>query len=279
MDKIALPKKVEFIKGKEPNQKQVVIEPLFPGYGITLGNSLRRVLLSSLPGSAVVGVKIKGADHEFMSLPHIKEDVLEMILNLKQLRLKVFSEETVKLELAVRGEKEVKAGDITKNSQVEIINPDMVIAHITDMAGSLEMEISASQGTGYETIESRESKKHEIGYIEMDSIFSPVIAVGIKVENMRVGKMTNWDKLILHITTDGTLTPEDGFNQTVNILISQFNALLNPPEEVKEEKPELAESDLKKEAVPEEKTETNGMEQSAEENKPKKRGRPRKVIA
>ncbi len=274
MNKIALPKKIEFIKGKEPNQKQAIIEPLFPGYGISLGNSLRRVLLSSLPGSAIIGVKIKGADHEFMSLPHIKEDVLEIILNLKNLRLKVFSEEIVKLELAVRGEKEVKAGDIKKNSQAEIINPDLYIANITDMAGSLEMEIFVSQGTGYETIESRENKKNEIGYIEMDSIFSPVINVGIKVENIRVGKMTNWDKLILTITTDGTITPEESFNQSVNILISQFNALINREDEEKAEA--VAPVEIKEVQPAEEKKEIKEVEAIVEEVKPKKRGRPRK---
>jgi len=275
MDKIALAKKVEFIKGKEPNQKQVIIEPLFPGYGITLGNSLRRVLLSSLPGSAVVGVKIKGANHEFMTLPHVKEDVLEMILNLKQLSLKVFADEVVKLELAVRGEKEVKAGDITKNSQVEIANPDLVIAHITDMAGSLAMEISVGQGTGYETIESRESKKQEIGYIEMDSIFTPVLSVGLKVENMRVGKMTNWDRLILNIITDGTITPEESFNATVDILIKQYNALINRLEpETKEEEASPAPAAATMEAKPEQPA---AELLASEEKKPKKRGRPRKI--
>ncbi len=276
MDKIALPKKVEFLKGKEPNQKQAIIEPLFPGYGITLGNSLRRILISSLPGSAVVGVKIKGADHEFMTLPHVKEDVLEIILNLKQLNLKVFSDEMVKLDLAVRGEKVVTAGDITKNSQVEIANPELVVANITDMAGKLEMEIFASQGTGYETIESRESKKHEIGYIEMDSIFTPVLAVGIKVENIRVGKMTNWDKLILNITTDGTITPEDSFNQSVDILIKQLNALIHQPQpEKKEEVKEIAPREI---MVGDKKLEAHEELLIPEEKKPKKRGRPRKIL-
>ena len=277
MDKIALPKKVEFLKGKEPNRKQAIIEPLLPGYGITLGNSLRRILLSSLPGSAVVGVKIKGADHEFMTLPHVKEDVLEIILNLKQLNLKVFSDEVVRLDLAVRGEKEVTAGEITKNSQVEIANPDLVIAHITDMAGKLEMEIFVSQGTGYETIESRESKKHEIGYIEMDSIFTPVLSVGIKVENIRVGKMTNWDKLILNITTDGTITPEESFYQAVDILIKQFNALINEPQpEPKEEAKEIAPEET---LTSDKKLEAHEELSIPEEKKPKKRGRPRKTSA
>lgn len=266
MQNIALPQKVEFKKGEGKNRDLIIIEPCYPGYGTTLGNSIRRVLLSSLPGSAVVGVKIKGAAHEFSTLPNIKEDVLEIILNLKQLRLKVHTDEVVKLELEAHGEKEIKAGGITKNSLVEIINPDLVLAHITDMAGSLNMEIFVSRGRGYETVESREEKIHEIGYIEIDSIFSPILAVGINVENVRVGKMTNWDKLILNILTDGTITPENAFKQAVEILISQFNALLG--EEVKKE-----------EEIVSKKEETAGKKVEAEEPtevKPKKRGRPKK---
>lgn len=267
MQKIAMPKKVEFVKGSNENHKQIVIEPCYPGFGTTIGNALRRVLLSSLPGAAVIGVKIQGAEHEFMSLPHVKEDVLELILNLKKLRLKIFDDEPVKLELDARGEKEVKASDIKKNSQVEIANPDLVLGHITDMAGSLVMEITVAKGLGYVTVESRESDKHEIGYIEMDSIFSPVLSAGINVENVRVGKMTNWDKLILDVITDGTITPEDAFNKSVEILLEQFNALIGNSE-VKEEKAE-AKDEAEEEKIEEEK-------EGAEEKKDKKRGRPKK---
>ena len=213
MNKIALPQKIEFIKGDKPNQGTVIIEPCYPGYGTTLGTALRIVMLSSLEGAAVVGVKIKGADHEFMALPHIKEDVLELVLNFKQIRLKVHSDDIIKLELSVHGEKEVTAADIKANSQVEIINKDLHLADITDMAGNLEVEISVARGRGYETLESRENDKKEIGYIAMDSIYSPVLAVGIDIENTRVGKMTNWDKLILNITTDGTISVEDSFER------------------------------------------------------------------
>jgi DNA-directed RNA polymerase subunit alpha len=270
MQNIALPQKVEFKKGEDKNQGLVVIEPFYPGYGITLGNSLRRILLSSLPGAAVIGVKIKGASHEFMSLPHVKEDVLEIILNLKQLRLKVFSEETITLELSAHGEKTVKASDITKNSLVEIANPNLTLAHITDMAGSLNMEIFVSQGRGYETIESREDKKHEIGYIEMDSIFSPILSVGLNIENMRVGKMTNWDRLTLNILTDGTITVEDAFRQTVSILIDQFHALVEKEKEDDNKEKEIKNEN--KENIEEIKTEEEKQE------KVKKRGRPKKVV-
>jgi DNA-directed RNA polymerase subunit alpha len=225
MQNIALPQKIKYKKSDEKNRGSVIIEPCFPGYGITLGNSIRRVLLSSLRGAAPVSVKIKGIDHEFMALPHLKEDILEFILNLKQLRLKVFTEEKVKLELEVHGKKEIKAGDIKKNPEVEIVNPELVLGTLTDMSGSLSAEIVVSEGMGYEMIENKEEKSREIGVIEMDSIFSPILLVGIKVENVRVGKMTNWDKLILDIKTDGTIDPEEAFDRSVKILIDQFNAI------------------------------------------------------
>jgi len=265
---IALPKKVEFQKGDGPNQGAIIIEPCYPGYGITLGNSLRRVMLSSLYGAAPVGVKIKGVDHEFMNLPHLKEDILEFIMNLKQLRLKVHTNETEKLELAVHGKKVVKASDIKKNSNIEIINQDLVLGEITDMAGSLEAEIFVRKGMGYETLESREEKSSEIGYIEMDSIFSPVYNVGINIDNVRVGKMTNWEKLILDVKTDGTISPEDAFQKSVKILIDQFNALIK---DVEADKKEEIEEKVEKENKKEEEEE----EFPAEEKK--KRGRPKKT--
>jgi len=272
MQNIALPQKIDFKDGEKPNQGLATIEPCYPGYGMTLGNCLRRVLLSSLPGAAVVGVKIKGADHEFMALPHIKEDVLQIILNLKKLRVKVFAEEEVKLELDAHGKKEVKAGDITKNSQVEIKNQDLILAHITDMAGSLNMEIYASQGRGYRPVENIENENKAIGYIEMDSIFSPVLSVSVKVENTRVGKMTNWDKLIIDIITDGTITPREAFLEAVAIMIEQFNSLLKKEEIVAEEEKQVKEV-LRQAQDEKEKAEIP----AGEEEKPKKkRGRPKK---
>jgi DNA-directed RNA polymerase subunit alpha len=233
MEKISLPKKIEFKKGTEAGIGDIIVEPLYPGYGMTLGNSLRRVLLSSLPGAAVVGVKIKGASHEFMAIPHIKEDVLEMVLNLKQLRLKIHGEEEIKLEVSVSGKKVVTAANITKNSQVEIANPDLVLANITDPAGNLTMDIYVRPGRGYHMPEGVKKENAEIGYIEVDSIFSPVLAVSIDVENVRVGKMTNWDKLVIHVKTDETITFEEAFNESVKVLIDQFSSLL--PESEREE--------------------------------------------
>lgn len=275
MENIALPQKIEFLKGEEKNQGKIVIDPCYPGYGTTLGNALRRVMLSSLPGAGVVGVKIEGISHEFMTLPHIKEDILEIILNLKQLRLKVFSDEIVKLNLEVHGEKVVKASDITKDSQVEIVNPELVIAHITDMAGKMNIEIYVSQGRGYETIESRNEKKHEIGYIEMDTIFSPILSVSMNIENVRVGKMTNWDKLVLDVLTDGSITAAEAFYASANVLIEQFNSLLlkNKTAKVAEEIEETSPAAEEKNA---EESEIITEEKEAEA-KPKKRGRPKKV--
>ncbi len=255
MQKIALPKKFKFIKGDNDNKGQIVIDPCYPGYGVTLGNALRRVMLSSLPGAAPLGVKIKGADHEFSTLSHLKEDLLEFVLNIKQLRLKMFTEEPVKLELKVHGKKEIKASDIAKNTDVEIINKDLVFGSITSMSGNIEMEITVGRGMGYETVEERETENKEIGFIEIDSIFSPVMNVGIEVENARVGKMTNWDKLVIDIETDGTISPEDAFKSSVDILIEQFSALTS---DVKEETPEEA---------PEEDTSASSAQEAETEEK------------
>lgn len=229
MEKIALPKKIEFKQSDASNEGIVVVEPLYPGYGNTIGNSLRRVLLSSLPGSAVVGVKIKGAKHEFMAMPGIKEDVMDIILNIKKLRIKVLADtdEVIKLELNVKGKKQVTAADIKKDSQVEVISSDLVLANITDPAGNLSMDIYVSRGRGYFLADKSKKTNKEVDYMEIDSIFSPVVGVSYKVENVRVGKMTNWDKLILEIKTDGTISLEDSFNQSVEIMIDQFNSLVN----------------------------------------------------
>ena len=226
MENIALAKKVEFIAGNNDNEGVVVVEPLYPGYGMTLGNSLRRVLLSSLPGAAVVGVKIKGASHEFMALPGIQEDVLEIILNIKQLRLKIHGDEEVRLELKAKGKKVVTAADIAKDSQVEIKNLDLVIANLTDDKAALELEILVRPGRGYRMSEGAKRENSELGFIEIDSIFSPVLAVSLNVESARVGKMTNWDKLLVNIKTDGTISPMEAFNQSAKILVEQFSAIL-----------------------------------------------------
>jgi len=275
MQNIAKPKKIEFQSGDDPQEGIVTVEPLFPGYGMTLGNALRRVLLSSLPGAAVIGVKIKGASHEFMALPNIKEDVLEMILNLKQLHFNIFTSEEVKLELKASGKKTVTAKDITPNSQVKIQNPELVIAHLTTDDAQLEMEILVKEGRGYKMAEGAKKENREIGYIQIDSIFSPVTLVSIEVKNTRVGKMTNWDKLILHVKTDGTINVEEAFNNAVNILVDQYNSLLpenrgkNEDDEVSEESEELGEEviEIKKQEKVEKKSSVSKKENKNSKNK------------
>jgi DNA-directed RNA polymerase subunit alpha len=224
MEPIRLPTKIELTPGAEKHQATLVVEPCFQGYGTTLGNALRRVLLSSLPGAAVTAVKITGAQHEFSTIPNIKEDVLELILNLKQLRLRVHSDEPVRLTLKKTGEGKVKAKDIQANSEVEIANPDLHIATITEESGELEMEIIVSRGRGFVTTEDR-GKEKEIGVIAIDSIFTPVKNVGYQVVDTRVGQITNFDKLILTVETDGTITAKDAIEQATKLLLEHFELL------------------------------------------------------
>lgn len=252
MQNIALAKKIEFKPGKDQNEGSIIVEPLYPGYGMTLGNSLRRVLLSSLPGAAVVGVKIKGVSHEFMAMPNVKEDVLEIILNLKQLRLKVHSEEEVRLELHVKGAKKITAADIEKNSAVQIANPELFLAETTSADANLDLEIFINEGRGYRMVEGNKKDGRDIGYIEIDSIFSPVLIVSIDVENTRVGKMTNWDKLVLNLKTDGTISPMEAFEQSVKILVDQFSVLLPGAIEQNKEIAVTEEAPVEEEAIEEE---------------------------
>ncbi|MBI5254745.1 DNA-directed RNA polymerase subunit alpha [Candidatus Falkowbacteria bacterium] len=217
MDKFLLPSKIRY-EEIDKNKANLIVEPLYFGYGTTIGNMLRRVLLSSLPGAAVTAVKINGVAQEFSAIPNIKEDVLEICLNLKGLRLKVFSDEPIKLTLKAKGEKKVTAKDIEKNSSVEIANPDLHIATISDKAGVLEMEITVEKGRGYWPTEERKKQDLEIGTIMIDALFTPVVNVGYQVENTRVGDITNYDKLTMNIETDKTITPKEAIEQAVKIL-------------------------------------------------------------
>ncbi len=225
LKEISLPQKVS-IKDLKNNSFQAIIEPFYPGYGVTIGNSLRRVLLSSLEGAAVTSFKINNTQHEFDTIEGVKEDVVEIMLNLKGLRLKVFSEDPVKLKLEVKGEKVVKAKDIKKNSDVEIVNKDLIIATVTDKSVNFSMEIVVEKGLGYEVTEQKDNKNLEIGRITVDSSFSPVLNVGFEIQNVRVGKMTNYEKLILNITTDGTISGEEAITKAAFILKDHFNLLV-----------------------------------------------------
>ena len=222
MENIPLPKKVLF-EELGNNKYKVIMEPLYPGYGVTLGNSLRRVMLSSLPGAAAVAVKIKGADHEFSTVSNVKEDVIEIILNLKQLRMKVHATQPVKLELKVKGERAIKASDFKKNADVDIANPNLHIATLDSKSGELDMEVVVAAGRGYVPVEQREHEKLEIGMIAVDAIYTPVKMVNYEIRNVRVGQITNFDELILTIETDGTVSGREAIDSASKILMDHFS--------------------------------------------------------
>lgn len=223
MNTIALPTTTEITPSPDkPNEALISIRPCFPGYGTTIGNALRRVLLSSLPGGAVTAFKIKGVSHEFSSLENVKEDLVQISLNLKQLRLRVHTDEPVRLQLKAKGEKEVTAKDITADSNVEIANPNLVIATLTSKSAEFEMELVVSQGIGYVPVESRDTEGLEVDMIALDAIFTPVKNVGFQIENVRVGQMTNWENLLLTVETDGTATPQEAVEQSTKILMDHF---------------------------------------------------------
>ena len=198
-----------------------VIEPLERGYGTTLGNSLRRVLLSSLPGTACTSIKIAGVQHEFSTIPGVKEDVTEIILNFKELALKLFSDSTKKIEIDMIGPCDFTAGDIRADDEVEIINPDLHIATLDDGA-RLHMFITLDHGRGYVQADKNKDPQSPIGVIPIDSIYTPIRKVNYAVEDTRVGQITDYDKLTLEVTTDGTITPEEAISSAARILTEQL---------------------------------------------------------
>jgi len=212
------------------------IEPFYPGYGITIGNALRRVTLSSLEGAAVSTVKIKDVSHEFTTLPGVKEDVLHILLNLKQLRFKLHSDEPQKAILKVKGEKEITGNDFEFSPEVELANKDQYIATLTDKKSELEIEVTIEKGFGYKLADESDKEKKEIGVMSLDKIFTPIKKVNYKVENVRVGERTDFDKLIFEIETDGTIKPEEALLESIEILGSHFQFLkdeLTLPKEAK----------------------------------------------
>lgn len=200
------------------------VEPLHSGYGMTLGNSLRRVLLSSIAGAAITSFKIEGVTHEFTAVPGIKEDVVDIMLNLKNIRFRVFGDEEQTLRITKKGKGVVTAKDIEVNADVEVVNPDQVIATIDDAKGSLVMDIVVDTGRGYRTIDESGARKAS-DMIALDAVFSPVRRVRYKVENTRVGQITDLDKLLLTVDTDGTISPRDAFEEASAILVNQYSAL------------------------------------------------------
>jgi DNA-directed RNA polymerase subunit alpha len=210
---------------EEGNKATFAIEPLHNGYGMTLGNSLRRVILSSLGGAAVTAVKIDSVAHEFSTIDGVKEDVVEIILNLKKLRFRVFSDEPQFLVLTKSGKGVVKASDIKTTSDVEIVNSDQIIATLDNEKVKLGMEIKVEKGRGYVPVESREAEKLEVGMIAVDALYSPVQRVRYNVENTRVGQMTDLDRLVMEIETDGTITPGEAIRQAAEILVEHFQVV------------------------------------------------------
>lgn len=226
MEKLLLPSSITFEQGSDVNRGKLIVTPLFHGYGTTVGNAIRRVLLSSLPGAAVTAMKVKGIPHEFTAIPGVKEDGVEILLNVKQIRLKVFSTEPVKLRLVVKKVGPVTAGDIESSSDSEVMNKDLVLFTATDK-NPIEIEFTAEQGRGYVPVEEREGRNVELGTIAVDAIYTPVLDVGYTVEFTRVGDITNYEKLIVDIETDGTITPKDAANEATKLLIEHFNLIVD----------------------------------------------------
>jgi len=251
---ISLPKAPKLVEQISSHRAILEIEELYPGYGLTIGNALRRVMLSSLAGAAITLIKIKDVNHEFSTLPGVLEDVVEIILNLKQVRFKVYSDEPQTITLKAKGERKVLAKDIKTVSQVEIVNPNAHIATLTSKNASLEMEIRVERGLGYSAIESRKREKQEIGTIAVDAIFTPIKMINFKVEDMRVGDKTNYNRLRFDIETDGTITPAEALANAANLLIEHFKIVTASIKTVKAEKKEeeKEEKPIRKEALKEE---------------------------
>ena len=207
------------------NSASFVIEPLQAGYGNTLGNSLRRVLLSSVKGGAIVAFRVEGASHEFTTVAGIKEDVVDIMLNLKNVRVKVATDEPVEVRIEKKGAGTITAADIKTTADVEVINPEQVIATVDDPKKSIVIDLVIESGRGYQTIEDSSAKRLHSDMIALDAMFSPVLRVRYKVDNTRVGQETNLDKLQLNVETDGSISPREAFEEAAAILVNQYTAL------------------------------------------------------
>ena len=207
------------------------IDGLYPGYGHTLGNSLRRIILSSLPGVAVTSVKIEGIDHEFSVISGVKEDAITILLNLKRMRLNMVGNEPQTLTLKVKGAKDVTAGDVKAPGGIEILNPELAIATLTDKNAELNMEITVEKGLGFVPKEVLQKNREDIGSITVDAIFTPIRRVSYEVENMRVGDRTDFNRLKIFIETDGTITPKEALEKSIETMITQLKAIIGFKEE------------------------------------------------
>lgn len=213
------------IEDHNKNSATFSIEPLHTGYGMTLGNSLRRVLLSSIAGAAVTSFRIEGATHEFTSLPGVKEDLVDILQNIKGLRFRIFGDEHHTLRISKKGKGQITAKDIETDGEVEIVNPEHVIATLDDAKSSFAADFIVETGRGYHTVDEGSNKVVTSDMIAIDAIFSPVLRVRYKVENTRVGQMTDLDRLVITIDTDSSITPRDAFEEAAAILVNQYTAL------------------------------------------------------
>ena len=240
------------VESEENNTATIAIEPLEAGYGNTLGNGLRRTLLSSLVGAAITSVKITGVSHQFSTIPGVIEDVIQIILNLKKVRVKLYGDKPVKMRLTANALGEVKAGAIDTLGQAEITNPDQHIATISDAKAKLTMEMNVESGVGYAIADERKST--EIGVIPVDAIFSPVSSVNYTVDQTRVGRRTDFDKLTMVVTTDGSLSPLEAVNKSAEILSAFFHQIYDPSEEEETEEvktPSFIANDMMKASIEE----------------------------
>jgi len=230
---IALPSKPRVIK-EEDFSGIFEIDGLYPGYGHTLGNSLRRIILSSLPGAAITQVKIDGVQHEFSTIPGVKEDLITILLNLKRVRIRMDSEMPLTMSLKVSGSSIVTGKDIDAPSQITILNPDQHIAELTDKSAKLDIEITVEHGLGYVPREVHQKEKVDIGTIALDAVFTPVRRANYEVENMRVGDRTDYNRLRIFIETDGTLTAKEALENSIEIMILQLKGIIGFQDPVQE---------------------------------------------
>ncbi len=254
--KIIMPSKPRIVV-EEGNKGVFEIDGLYPGYGHTLGNSLRRIILSSLPGASITSIKIDGVTHEFQTIEGLKEDVIVVILNLKKARFKMLSDEPQMVTLSIKGPKEVTVGDIKTGGQVEILNPELHIAEVTGKI-NLNIEMKIEKGLGFIPKEIFQKEKVDVGTIAVDAIFTPIRRVAYEVENMRVGDKTNHNRLRISIETDGTLSPREALTRSIEIMINQLKAIVDfkePEEEVK-----VGKKSSKEEENEEEKEEKKGAD-------------------
>lgn len=241
--------RIECLKLDNDNMyAKFVCEPLERGYGITLGNSLRRILLSSLPGAAITSMKVDGVQHEFTTIPGVVEDVVEIILNLKQVRLKIFDNEEKSLRIDVEKEGEITAGDIVGDANVEILNPDLHIATLAQ-GGELHMELTANRGRGYNPSVKNKKQNQPIGIIAIDSIYTPVKKVNFYVENTRVGQITDYDKLTIELWTDGSMTPDDALSLAAKVMNEHLALFIDLSEATKNTEVMIEKEESKKEKV------------------------------